>query len=218
MMLHAVVVLTGSLIFRRSNGVAAHQQQQPPQLERRLGQVRDLNSYEDMQLKLVGGTDLKEPLYPWFAVTAGGILCGSSLVHGDIVISAAHRPGPLATSSSPESSLVNPSSFHVITTGIIARRGIGTDYDYGDHQNNSCSSTVAFESIQQQQCCGRHPRRARYVKRWIGKDVPVLVHCCWYNRFHRNSVLVALFRITRADANRNRKIIPTSSILLFFEL
>lgn len=43
------------------------------------------------QLKLVGGTNLTSPTpYPWFGTLAGRTLCGLSLIHSDIVISAGH--------------------------------------------------------------------------------------------------------------------------------
>jgi len=52
-----------------------------------VGLFRSVSSQE---VKLVGGEDLDEVKYPWYAVTAGPLLCGGSLIHEDIIISAAH--------------------------------------------------------------------------------------------------------------------------------
>jgi hypothetical protein len=72
------------------------QDQQPQQyksfLESSKREARGLNQ-GDVEPRIVGGTLVVEGEYPFYAFPAGFLLCGSTLIHEDILLTAAHCEG-----------------------------------------------------------------------------------------------------------------------------
>lgn len=59
------------------------------------GLAQLLDSKVDVTAKIVGGKLADDGEYPFYAVPNGGFLCGATLIHPDILISAAHCGGRL---------------------------------------------------------------------------------------------------------------------------